>query len=429
MGKVSFIVLGAGARGNRYSSYADTNPEKMEIVGVAEPIESRRVKFKKQYAIREENAVKDWRELLERPKMADAVIISTQDQMHYEPAMMAIEKGYHILLEKPMATTPEECLKIAQAAEEKGVYVVICHVLRYAPFYCAIKQLLDEGKIGKIININHTEGVGNVHQSHSFVRGNWHVESQSSPMLLAKSCHDLDLLQWLTGKSFKRIQSFGNLTHFRASDKPQGAPKRCIEGCPHGDTCVYNAIKLYYEDKRNAWFRNAAVPDSWSDIATDAEVEKALWETPYGCCVYDSDNDVVDHQTVNIEFENDILVTFTMSAFNEGGRKISIMGTAGEISGVAGTGKITIYTFADKKTEIVKAHDILEDETILGGHGGGDARIIKALCELISEGSTSVSYCPAPISAKNHIAVFAAEESRKTGKVVDVAAYESMLKL
>ena len=423
MKKVSFIVLGAGSRGNTYSDYALANPDKMEIVGVAEPVDVRRNTFKERHNVPEENVVKDWRELLDRPKMADAVMITMQDRMHFEPAMMAIEKGYHLLLEKPMAPTPEECMKIAEAAEKKGVYVIIGHVLRYAPFFCALKKLVDDGVIGEITNITHTEGVGNVHQSHSYVRGNWHVEGDSAPMLLAKSCHDFDILQWIVGKEFKRVQSFGSLTHFRKENKPEGAPKRCIEGCPHSATCPYNAVKLYLDDKNNAWFRTAATMTPTFLNATDEEVEKALRETPYGYCVYDSDNDVVDHQTVNMEFEDDVIATFTMSAFNKGGRKINIMGTKGELSGHAGVGDIEIYTYADRKTEIVKSTELLKDDSILSGHGGGDSRLIKALVDLIGDGQTSVSYCSALVSAKNHVAVFAAEQARKTGTVVDVDEY------
>ncbi len=426
MKKVSFIVLGAGNRGNTYSKYAMTEPDKMEIVGVAEPIEERRTTFAERYNIPKENVVNDWRELMDRPKMADAVMITTQDQMHYEAAMIAIEKGYHLLLEKPMAHTPELCANIAKAAEEKGVYVIIGHVLRYAPFFCALKKLINEGRIGKIMNINHTEGIGNVHFSHSYTRGNWHVEGKSTPMLLAKSCHDFDIIQWLVDKNFKRVQSFGSLSHFTHANKPEGAPERCIDGCPHGETCPYNSVKLYYDAKKNGWFRNAATmsPSSTSFIASDEKVEKALRENDYGRCVYDLDNDVLDHQTVNMEFEDDIIATFTVSAFCKGGRKITIMGTEGEMIGSADTGDIEVYTFRDKQSVVVKSSDVLHDESILGGHGGGDSRLIKALVELIGNGETSVSYCSAMTSAKNHIAAFAAEEARHTGTVVDVAEYE-----
>ena len=425
MKKVSFIVLGAGQRGNAYAKYAAEHPERMEIVGVAEPIDERRNTFKKKYNVPEENCVLDWTELLNRPKMADCAIISMQDQMHYEPAMKAIELGYHILLEKPMATTPEECMAIGRAAEKKGVHVIVCHVLRYAIFYTALKKLLDDGRIGRVMNIIHTEGVGNVHQSHSFVRGNWHNEGESAPMLLAKSCHDLDILQWLVGKDFKRIQSFGTLSHFCAANRPEGAPDRCIDGCPHADTCFYNAIKLYYDAKNNRWFRTAAT--NTTENPSDELVEKALRESDYGRCVYAMNNDVVDHQTVNIEFEDDILVTFTMSAFNKGGRSIRVMGTKGEISGQADTGIFSIYDFATKKTTEESCHDVVVDESINGGHGGGDGGIIKGFCDLVADGTVTKSICSALISAQNHVAVFAAEKSRRTGTVVNVKEYQDQL--
>ena len=423
MKKVSFIVLGAGSRGNTYSDYALKEPDKMEIVGVAEPVEVRRNTFAERHNIPKENVVNDWRELLERPKMADAVIISTQDRMHFEPAMMAIEKGYHLLLEKPMAPTPEECVKIAEAAEKKGVHVIIGHVLRYAPFYRALKKLLDEGRIGKVMNIMHSEGIGNLHFSHSFVRGNWHSEEETTPMLLAKSCHDFDILQWLVDKEFKYVQSFGHLSHFTKENKPEGSPERCIDGCPYGETCPYNCVKMYYDEKKNAWRRTAATMAPTTHNATDEEVEKALRENDYGLCVYNAHNDVIDHQVVNMEFEDDIIVTFTVSAFCKGGRKITVMGTKGEIIGDPSLGILNVYNFEGKKTETLKSTDVVEDESILGGHGGGDSRLIKALVELIGDGQTSISYCSARVSAKNHIATFAAEESRKTGKVIDVNLY------
>ncbi len=425
MKKVSFIVIGAGNRATAYSRYALSAPDKMEIVGVAEPVKARRESMRDQFHVPEENCFSDWSEILARPKMADAAIISTQDQMHYEPAMKAIALGYHLLLEKPISNRPEECVAIAKAAEEKGVHVIIGHVLRYAPFFTALRRIIDSGRIGKVVNIDHVEGVGDIHYSHSFVRGSWRREEDSAPMLLAKSCHDFDLLQWLVDKDFTRVQSFGSQTHFCKASKPEGAPKRCIEGCPHGQTCVYNAVKRYYDDKQNAWFRNAATMNPEFDyIATDEEVERALRETPYGYCVYDSDNTVVDHQTVNMEFEGGVLVTFTMSPFNRGGRRIHVMGTEGEVYGDAGVGDLTIFTYQNRKTVVEKSSDIVQDETILGGHGGGDSRLIKALCELIATGKTSVSYCSAMTSARNHLAVFAAEESRHTGTVVDVTEYE-----
>ena len=424
MKEMTYIILGAGSRGKNYAKNITLcGGDRAKLVGVAEPIDERREFVRTTYNVPEENCVHDWTELLSRPKMADAVIISMQDRMHYEPAMKAISLGYHLLLEKPMAPTPEQCMEIARAAEEKGVHVVVGHVLRYTPFFGALKRLIDSGRIGKVMNIIHVEGVGNIHQSHSYVRGNWHVEEDSTPMLLAKSCHDIDILQWLVDKSFKRVQSFGTLSHFCAKNRPEGAPDRCIDGCPHGDTCFYNAVKIYLEDQSQRHFRTVATGAVQNP--SDERVEQALRESDYGRCVYAMNNDVVDHQTVNIEFEDDVYATFTMSAFNQGGRSIRIMGTRGELSANMKDPEFTIYDFATRKTSTVAVSDFSEDESITGGHGGGDGGISRAFVELLTENKSSVSVCSGIVSAKNHLAAFAAEESRVRGTVVDVKEYES----
>lgn len=424
MKEMTYIILGAGSRGKNYAKnitrYAG---DRAKLVGVAEPLDERREYMRQTYDIPAENCVLDWTELLDRPKMADAVIISMQDRMHYEPAMKAISLGYHLLLEKPMAPTPKQCMDIARAAEEQGVHVIVGHVLRYTPFFNALKRLIDDGRIGAVMNIIHTEGVGHIHQSHSYVRGNWHVEEESTPMLLAKSCHDIDILQWLVGKEFKRVQSFGTLSHFRPENRPEGAPDRCIDGCPHSETCHYNAVKIYLEDQKQSHFRTVAAKAVQNP--SDERVLQALRETDYGRCVYAMNNNVVDHQTVNIEFEDDVYAVFTMSAFNKGGRSIRIMGTKGELSANMKDPNVTIYEFATNTTSTVSVDEYSANETITGGHGGGDGGISRAFVELLTENKTTVSVCSGTVSAKNHLAAFAAEASRRTGTVVDVAEYET----
>jgi predicted dehydrogenase len=275
------------------------------------------------------------------------------------------------------------------------------------------------------MNIVHTENVGNLHQSHSYVRGNWHNEAASTPMLLAKSCHDIDILQWLVGKPFARIQSFGSLSHFTAENRPEGAPDRCIEGCPYGESCYYNAVKLYLDDKDNAWFRCAAT--NMPVNPPDEAVEKALWESDYGKCVYACDNDVVDHQTVNIEFADGTVAVFTMSAFNKGGRGIQIMGTKGEIFANMQDKSIRVFDFATRAYTNEPIVSPVADESIIGGHGGGDDGIIRGFCDLVGGGVRSVSVCDGRVSAQNHIAVFAAEAARHSGTVVELSAYEKTL--
>ena len=418
MDKIKIIVVGAGGRGKDYTDIMARFPEKFQVVGVAEPIESRREYMRTKHNIPDENCFDTWEKILEKPKFADAAIISTMDRMHFAPAMEAIRKGYNLLLEKPAAPTAEECLAIESEAKKYGVRILVCHVLRYSPFYVTLKSLIDKGEIGRVMSIQHAEGVGNVHQSHSFVRGNWGNAEESSPMLLQKSCHDMDILQWLVGKECKRVSSFGSLTYFIKENAPEGSPDYCIEGCPMAAECPYNAVKLYYDDKDNDWFRNAA---TGIVSPTDDEVAHALRTTQYGKCVFKCDNNVVDHQVVNLEFEDGTVVDFNMSAFNKGGRYIRVMGTKGEILNRNTDGILELYKFEDGSKTLIDIKTY--GDTIVSGHGGGDEGIVHALYDYLTTGVITEQLSEIGISVKNHMIAFAAEESRHTGKVVNVKEY------
>lgn len=423
MGKLlTAILIGAGNRGELYARNMGEMEDKYKVIAVAEPIESRRNVIKERHGISEEMCFTDWKPLLEKGKIADVAVIATMDKQHLEPTLAAIECGYDILLEKPVSPDPIECQKIALAAEEKGVKIVVCHVLRYTPFFITIKNLIDEGRLGKVMSINHEECVGNVHQSHSFVRGNWGNSERSSCMLLQKSCHDMDILQWLVGKKLKKVQSFGSLTYFRKENAPEGAPEYCIEGCPKGDTCPYNAKKLYLIEG-GSWFRTTCTKHA---NPTDEMVENALRTTQYGKCVFKCDNDVVDHQTVNMLFEDDVTVTFTMNAFNKGGRFIHIMGTKGELrASMADKDEpMLLYDFETKQTEEIQAYG---KDGLVNGHGGGDSGIVVALYEYLNGEYTGCSVSDIRTSVDNHLIVFAAEESRATNTVVDFEEFVSKL--
>ncbi len=416
-------VIGAGQRGSRYTDIMKKCPEKFTVVAVAEPLKGRREYIKNKHCIADDMCFDSWQTLLAQPKLADIAIISTMDDMHYEPALKAIELGYDLLLEKPVAQTAKECADIALAAQKKGVRVLVCHVLRYAPFFCTVKQLLMDGAVGEIMSVEHVEGVGNLHQSHSYVRGNWHSEKETTPMLLAKCCHDVDILQWLLNKPCKKVQSFGSLNHFRAENAPKGAPARCIEGCPAEDTCPYNSKKLYFDDKNNLWFRSACTKgvSKTDGIPTDEEVMTALETTDYGLCVYKANNDVVDHQTVNMLFEGGATVTLNMNAFNKGGRYIRIFGTKGELYANMGDKEITLYTFADKQTQKIPVKFIGEEITY--GHGGGDDGIVHELFEYLSGSYKGYSAADITTSVKNHLVGFAAERARLNSTVEDIDSF------
>lgn len=423
MKKLTAVVVGFGGRGAVYASYAMDHPDALEIVGVAEPNPIRRETAKNRHNIPEDRLYTTWQDLAAQPKMADFAIIGTQDNMHYEPALALIDKGYHLLLEKPMAPTPRECKGITEAAEKKGVKVVVCHVLRFTQFWRAIKDVIDEGRLGRIMSVIHMENVGHIHQSHSFVRGDWRNTEESTCMIMAKCCHDMDILQWLIGQKCRQVQSFGRLSHFNRENRPEGAPDYCVKGCPVADTCHYNAIKLYYEDKDNLWFRRTAAQTI--DMPTDEQVMEAITTGPYGRCVYCCDNDVVDHQVVNMEFEDGCTVSFTMNAFNEGGRNIRIFGTEGELVSSRDQGKLELFSFDTCQWETI---DITaRGNDITSGHGGGDTGIMIDVLSLLRGETPSNSICEVRTSYENHIIGFAAEASRLQNRVVDVEAYEKSI--
>lgn len=414
MKQLTAVVIGCGMRGMIYADYSLNNGDKLKIAAIAEINDSKRNYAKEKYKLDEAKVFRDWRDMTDLPKMADFAVIATQDRQHLDAALAFIDRGYDLLLEKPMAATAKECKIITEAAEKKGVKVVVCHVLRFTKFWYKLKDMIDGGEIGDIVSIIHMENIQNVHFSHSYVRGNWRNTAESSPMLLAKSCHDIDILQWLIGKKCRKVQSFGSLTYFTHKNRPKGAPDYCVQGCPKADTCFYNAVDLYYNDKQS-WFRDVAANKA---NPTDEDIMNSITDGPYGRCVFACDNDVVDHQIVNLEYEDGITVSFTVNAFNEGGRYIRIFGTCGEIYADMENECIDLYSFSTRKHTLIELDKIKGD--ITGGHGGGDTGIVADSLKYFSGELTSKSICDIRTSYLNHITAFAAEESRLSGKVVDV---------
>lgn len=421
MKRLDVILVGAGSRGTIYTDEMLKYPDKFRVVGVAEPIKERREYIKKVHNVDDKYCFDTWERVYELPKFADLIVNGTMDDMHFESTMPAIDLKYDVFLEKPVAPSPEECVKLLQNARKNNVKIMVCHVLRYTNYYKNLKKFIDSGALGRIINIMHTEEVGHLHQSHSFVRGNWGNSDESSCMILQKSCHDMDILQWLVGKNVKSVQSFGSLTYFTKENAPKDAPDYCIDGCPHKDECCYNAIKLYYDDKENEWFRSTAAK---KPHPTDEEVLKALRETQYGKCVYKCNNNVVDHQTVNIEFEDNTIAAFTMSAFCKGGRKSVFMGTEGELVTDMNENKNEFFCFKTGETKEIDFAGRTSEGTIADGHGGGDEGIVEALYDYMTGKISADEVSEIGISVKNHLISFAAEHSRLTNKVVNFSEYE-----
>ena len=414
---VTAVVVGAGGRGMGYSIFAKEFPERLKIVGVAEPKDYNRNWMVENHHLPEEYRFKDWQELAQKPRLADAVIIATQDTMHAEPAIAFAKQGYAILLEKPMAPNEADCLRIAQAVRETKVLFAVCHVMRYTAYTQALKNLVVSGLIGDVVSLQHLEPVGYWHQAHSFVRGNWRNEKESSFMLLSKSCHDLDWIRYIMGDKCLSVSSFGALKHFKKSQKPAeaGSATHCLS-CAYEPQCPYSAKKIYLgflARGDTGWPVNVVTPQP-----TFASVTAALESGPYGRCVYECDNDVVDHQVVNLWFEHEKSATFTMTAFNQAGhRKTRIFGTRGELYGNGET--IEHFDFLTDQSRVIST--ATADASILGGHGGGDYGLMDRFVTAVARNDASYILSGVDESLESHRMVFAAEWARKERQVVDLS--------
>jgi len=415
MRPVSVAVVGAGNRGAGYARWILEHQDLAEVVAVAEPITARRALLEAEHGIAAENALEDWRELAARGRIADAVLICTQDRMHVEPVLAFAALGYHILLEKPMALDEASCRAIVDAVEAADVILAVGHVLRYTPYTQALKTMLDAGRIGEIISIQHLEPVGYWHQAHSFVRGNWRSSALSASMLMAKSCHDLDWLQHIVGQPPSRVSSFGRLSHFTPANRPAQAANRCVD-CPLQDDCAYSATRFYAKELaegRHGWPLSVVI-----ERPTTAALDQALREGPYGCCVYACDNDAVDHQVVAMEFASGATATFTMTAFTEmADRRTQIFGTRGELHGDGETIRVHDFRSGEWQTIDSGARAAM---SAAEGHGGGDGELMGAFVRAVATGDRTLVRSGARESLRSHLAVLAAERSRIAGTVETV---------
>ena len=397
--QVKIAILGYGKRGSIYARYAKDHPNEFKVVAVAEidPVKREIAKNLHNCPVFE-----DWKEMLASDLNADIIAVATQDCDHPEHAVACMEKGFDILLEKPIATTKEGCQQIVDASEKYGRKVIVCHVLRYTPFYQKVKEIMDSGKLGNIMAVYTSENVGYFHQAHSFVRGPWGNKEESSPMILAKCCHDMDLLYWLIGKKCEKAASFGSLSYFTEENAPENSAKYCSE-CQA--ECIYRAQDLY---KKHRWMAGYFTQeDDWR------KVKKELEHSDYDKCVFRCNNDVVDHQVCIFRFEDGITAMHTMDAFSrEIYRDIKVHGTKGELVGVMEKNFLELRTFGGKAERIA-----IDSESVCGGHGGGDNGIMRGVYDDYN-GQPSANITYLKDSYESHKMAFAAESARMTETTV-----------
>lgn len=414
--RLTVAIAGLGSRGlDTYAQCAKKFPAKMAISAVADPRPERIALATEQFGLTSDQCYENVESLLQQERLADILCVCTQDRQHVGHAIAAMRKGYHILLEKPISPDLAECHEIIRVAEETGRHVIVCHVLRYTTFYNTLKELLDAGTIGEIVCIQHVENVRYYHHAHSYVRGNWRRSDETSPMIMAKCCHDLDILLWLTGKHCASVSSYGSTYLFRPEKAPEGAAKRCLDGCKVKETCPYDAEKIYLTNPgmgvaggNTGWPCNILEPHP-----TVENITAALKTGPYGRCVYHCDNNVVDHQVVNMQMTDGSSMQMTMSAFTaHGGRYSKIMGTHGEITADLHKNQIWVMPYGGEDYMI----DIRKIAKDLSGHAGGDNLMMEEFLDTVSGRiSPTVRTTTLKDSMESHFMALAAEISRLEG--------------
>ena len=410
-------IIGVGARGaNAYGWQLNDATDKFNVVALCDILQERLDIFGKKFGVAEENRFLDEDEFF-KERRADVLLIAPPDKCHIRHALKAFALGYDVMTEKPLTDDLDECHALLEAQKKSGSKALVCHVLRYAPAFVKAKEFLEEGAIGKLIQIEALERVGFWHQAHSYVRGNWRNLECSAPMILAKCCHDLDLLQYYAASKCKSISSVGDLTYFKAENAPEGSTDRCTT-CPHVETCAFSAKRIYIDE----WHRREQPVDIWPfNVLTTAPItEEKLWkaiqEGPYGRCVFRCDNDVVDHQLTQMTFENGVKASLSMTGFTAcGGRRIVFHGTEGEMILDEATNSLDVLHYVNGPTKL----DISVLSDCGYAHGGGDVYIIKKLYEILcGNGSIDTSL---EASVESHLMGIYAEESRiKGGELIYV---------
>ena len=409
-GPIEAVLVGAGQRGTRaYGDYALRNPDAIRFTAVVEPHDGRRRRFAEAHAIPPQRQFRSWEELYAQGRIAQALLNATLDRMHIDSTLPALGQGYCVLLEKPMAHTLAGTIRLVQEAERQGCLLMICHVLRYTSFFSTLHDIISSGRLGEIVTVEHREDVAFWHMAHSYVRGNWRSSTIESPMILAKCCHDMDILYWNLGPAV-RLNSYGSLLHYRAENAPEGAPERCTDGCPAADDCPWYAPRLYLHEQ-DVWPASAIAEE-----ATLKARRQALEAGPYGRCVYHCDNDVVDHQTVSMELGSGATaVLFMHGHSHHEGRTMRYDGTRATLLGEFSYGAADAVTIHDHLSGRVER---IVPEAGPSGHGGGDEGVMGAFVRAVRDPSQAAT--TARESLESHLMAFGAEEARVSGSTVEM---------
>lgn len=369
---VRIAMIGAGNRARKYLEYILSNPGEARLVAVVDPNELRRDEIAQKCNLPADRQYAAAEEFFAQGHIADAVIIVSPDNCHYAQSVAAINAGYHILLEKPVAQSVEEARDIARRAHQAGVVVNVCYVLHFHPYFIKLRELVNSGRYGRLVSVSHRAPVGIDRASHVYVRSMWGRKEKSGPLFTSKCCHDLDYLLWLTGAHCVRLGSYGTLRWFKEENAPAGSAARCVD-CKVEESCPYSAVDLY--KRRKDWISNFDIkPGETLDDAIDRE----LHDGPYGRCIYRCDNNVTDRQTVTMELDNGVIVDMTLDVFTTRNNRVTtLLMTGAEIEGDESTIRVT--TFRPRTTEIYDFSETLNAPL----HAGADLLTVKNFLDAI----------------------------------------------
>jgi predicted dehydrogenase len=408
---VRIAVIGAGVRGTSLIRKLSSSEFPTQVVAVAEPDLNRRTSFAQEYVLPEDVQFPSWQAFVDSELYSDAVIIATMDNQHTGPAVACLQRGCHILIEKPLADTFSGCQSIVTTQREAGLVVSVCHTLRFMDAFRRIKQVIDDGVLGQLIHIEHMEAIGHYRFTHNYVRGRWSREENNAFLLLHKCCHDLDFLAWLIGCQCSRVSSFGSLKYFAPSNAPVGSGKRCLQDCQIVESCPYSALRVYVD---------ANLTDRLTDLGktnTRQDRLEAVRHGPFGVCVWQAGNNVVDHQVVSMEFTNGTTVTCTLSGYAAfHGRRTTIQGTRAELIFSEADYSITIKRFSESEPEHI-------DLPRINAYHPEDQEIVDNWLSKIFDPFSKRMNVDASEAMRTLAIVFAAERSRNTGRIVEMAEY------
>ena len=420
MKTVEVVVIGFVDRAEQYTKYAISNPGKMKVKAVIDPNPYKRTLAQERFSLPDNMVFEKMEDCLKLGKIADAVINATMDELHISTAIPFLELGYDMLLEKPITNNKEELLHLAEIAKKHGCKLMICHVLRYAPFYLEIKKVLLSGEIGEIIEIESNEMVEIPHASASYIRGKWNNRDVcGSSMLLAKCCHDMDLMCWYdTDTNPVKVASFGGRYRYVPSKAPAGAGTRCLVDCQIEESCPYSCRKIHLDNECYTQYGFTCLNKKYEDLTYEEKKTSLEKDNPHGRCIYKTDSNIVDRQAVVVEFDNGSIATHSMvSGVARLGRWIHIIGTMGEIEGYAEQNCFRVRLYQPETCKYTEREVKIDCIASGDGHHGGDSRLVADFVNLVTDQPRSISSTVIEDSINGHLIVYAADESLDNGGV------------